>query len=109
MNNVGQVCGGVYRGDLFGNYEDLSDTYEPGDVFTIEPGIYVRADVFEDLPDTPRNRALIRHARAAVARYRNVGVRIEDDYVLTPEGLVRITDVPREIEEIEALRGRPIS
>ena len=32
LNNVGQVCGGAYRGDLFGNYEDLSDTYEPGDV-----------------------------------------------------------------------------
>ncbi|MCA9290508.1 MAG: hypothetical protein KDA25_05235, partial [Phycisphaerales bacterium] len=32
MNNVGQVCGGVYRGDLFGNYEDLTETYEPGDV-----------------------------------------------------------------------------
>ncbi len=32
LNNVGQVCGGSYRGDLFGNYEDLTDTYEPGDV-----------------------------------------------------------------------------
>ncbi len=32
MNNLGQVCGGVYRGDLFGNYEDLTETYEPGDV-----------------------------------------------------------------------------
>lgn len=72
-------------------------------------GIYVRRDVFEGLPDTPRNRALIGHAAEAAARYRNVGVRIEDDYVLTPEGLVRITNVPREIEEIEALRERVIS
>ena len=32
LNNVGQVCGGSYRGDLFGNYDDLSETYEPGDV-----------------------------------------------------------------------------
>jgi hypothetical protein len=32
LNNAGQVCGGVYRGDLFGNYEDLTDTYEEGDV-----------------------------------------------------------------------------
>jgi len=31
-------------------------------------------------------------------------VRIEDNYILTSQGLVRITDVPREIEEIEALR-----
>jgi hypothetical protein len=32
LNNVGHVCGGAYRGDLFGNWEDLTDTYEPGDV-----------------------------------------------------------------------------
>ena len=41
MNNVGQVCGGTYRGDLFGNYEDLGETYEPGDVmpwWAIEQG-----------------------------------------------------------------------
>jgi hypothetical protein len=32
LNNAGQVCGGKYRGDLFGSYVDLSDDYEPGDV-----------------------------------------------------------------------------
>ena len=32
MNNVGQVCGGSYRGDLFGTWTDMTDTYEPGDV-----------------------------------------------------------------------------
>jgi Xaa-Pro aminopeptidase len=109
----------VYHGFLHGIGLDVHDpsqyasvppyVYQPGDVFTIEPGIYVRENVFDALPDTPRNRALIEHARDAALRYRNVGVRIEDDYVLTPEGLERITDVPREIEEIEALRRRAIS
>jgi Xaa-Pro aminopeptidase len=109
----------VYHGFLHGIGLDVHDPsqfssvppfqYRPGDVFTIEPGIYVREDVFDGLPDTPRNRALMEHASEAAERYRNIGVRIEDDYVLTPEGLERITDVPREIEEIEALRRRTIS
>ena len=99
----------VYHGFIHGIGLDVHDpsvvrTFEEGEVFTIEPGIYVRERVFDDLPDTPRNRQLVDHARGAAARYRNVGVRIEDNYILTPEGLVRITDVPREIEEIEALR-----
>ena len=84
-------------------------TFQPGDAFTIEPGLYVRENVFEGLPDTRRNRAMIAHAGEAARRYRNVGVRIEDDYVLTESRLERITDVPREIEEIEALRARPVS
>jgi Xaa-Pro aminopeptidase len=99
----------VYHGFIHGIGLDVHDpsvarTFEAGEVFTIEPGIYVRERVFDDLPDTGRNRRLIEHAREAAVRYRNVGVRIEDNYILTSEGLVRITDVPREIEEIEALR-----
>jgi Xaa-Pro aminopeptidase len=109
----------VYHGFLHGIGLDVHDPsqfsslppfqYLPGDVFTIEPGLYVREDVFEGLPDTPRNRALVEHAAAAAEKYRNIGVRIEDDYVLTPQGLERITDVPREVEEIEALRRRTVS
>jgi Xaa-Pro aminopeptidase len=85
--------------------------YKPGDVFTIEPGVYVSLRMLDALPDTPKNRAFIAKVKPIVARYENTGVRIEDDYVVTPTGLERISNAPREIAEIEALmknRQRPI-
>ncbi|HEU0013201.1 MAG TPA: aminopeptidase P family protein [Longimicrobium sp.] len=88
----------------YGNYHG---GFRVGSAFTIEPGIYVRADVLDYLPDTSGNRALIARLRPVVERYRNIGVRIEDDYFVTERGLERITEhAPREIAEIEALMAQ---
>jgi Xaa-Pro aminopeptidase len=60
---------------------------EPGMVVTVEPGIYIAPDL-----------------RKVPARYRGIGIRIEDDVVVTradPEILTN--DVPRDPDEIEAL------
>ncbi len=78
-------------------------TYKIGDAFTIEPGIYISTRALDVLPDTPKNRAFIAKVRAAVLKYENTGVRVEDDYVITDKGLQRISTAPREIDEIEAL------
>ena len=81
-------------------------TFKIGDAFTIEPGIYVHQKLLDILPDTPRNRAFIARVKDAVGRYRNTGVRIEDDYVITNKGLEWITPAPRDIDEIEAITKR---
>ncbi len=75
---------------------------QPGDAFTIEPGIYISTISLDILPDTPRNRAFIAKVRPVVERMNNTGVRIEDDYVATADGLDRISHAPREADEVEA-------
>lgn len=63
--------------------------FEPGMVTTVEPGIYIA----EDMEDVP-------------ARYRGIGVRIEDDVLVTRDGNQVITEaVPKTIEDIEAEIG----
>ncbi|MCG3173921.1 MAG: Xaa-Pro aminopeptidase [Myxococcota bacterium] len=60
---------------------------EPGMVFTVEPGVYVAPDDVE-----------------APEKYRGVGVRIEDDILITPGGHEVLTaGVPKEPRAIEEL------
>jgi Xaa-Pro aminopeptidase len=79
---------------------------EAGSAFTIEPGLYVRQQLGAIVPDTPRNRAMLAKIGPAIARYANIGVRIEDDYIATSAGVRRISNAPREVDEIEAMMRR---
>lgn len=59
---------------------------EPGMAFTIEPGLYFQID---DL--------------TVPAEYRGIGVRIEDDIIMTADGPVNLSaDIPRTADEVEA-------
>lgn len=63
----------------------MDATLEEGMVFTIEPGLYFHQD---DL--------------LVPERFRGIGVRIEDDVLVTKDGVVRISEnIPREINDIE--------
>jgi Xaa-Pro aminopeptidase len=75
---------------------------EPGMAFVIEPGIYIRPAALDDLPKTPANAAFVEKVRPLVEKYKNIGVRIEDSYLMTPGGLERLSaTVPRTIDEVE--------
>jgi len=86
---------------------DVHDVNTPGPLqagmtFVIEPGIYIREAALETLPRTPENLAFIEKVRLAVAKYRDIGVRVEDSFLLTATGLERLSEgVPRTVDEIE--------
>ena len=59
-------------------------------VLTVEPGIYIPEDA--DVED----------------KWRGIGIRIEDDLVVTADGFDNMTaDVPKTIEEIETWMKGP--
>ncbi len=88
------------------NVHDVGDYNSPlkaGMVFTNEPGIYIRADALDYMPDTPENRAFIAKIKPAFDKYKNIGVRIEDDMLVTANGVEWMTGkLPRKISDIEA-------
>ena len=62
-------------------------TFQPGMIITIEPGLYV-AEGTKGVP----------------SKYLGIGVRIEDDILVTESGNENLTSgVPKEIDEVEAL------
>jgi Xaa-Pro aminopeptidase len=59
-------------------------TLEPGMVLTVEPGLYFQQD---DL--------------TVPARYRGIGVRVEDDVLVTTRGCRLLSDMPRASDDVE--------
>ena len=81
-----------------------NDRLEPGMTFTIEPGLYIRQSVLDQLPRTPANLELISKIQAAVARYNNIGVRVEDSFVMEENGVRSLSAaLPKNIKDIEAI------
>ena len=89
MHNTGHWLG-IDVHDVGAYYEEeQSRKLEPGMVFTVEPGLYFSPDA----PNVP-------------ARWKGIGVRIEDDILVTETGCeVLSKGAPKEPHEIEALVG----
>jgi Xaa-Pro aminopeptidase len=88
---------------------ERSRELRPGMAFVIEPGIYIRQSALDALPMTEANRALVAAIQPAVTKYLDIGVRIEDAFLLEETGLRRLTaSAPRTIDEVESfMQKRP--
>ncbi len=68
-------------------------TFEPGMVLTVEPGLYLPAG-----------------SEGLAKRWWNIGIRIEDDVLVTEDGNeVLSSDAPKTIDEIESLMAHGIA
>ena len=70
--------------------KDESRQLEPGMVMTVEPGIYIAADT-KEIPE----------------KYLGIGVRIEDDVLVTEDGnRILSSKARKQVEEIEELMAK---
>jgi Xaa-Pro aminopeptidase len=85
---------------------DPLDRLDVGTTFVIEPGLYIRPAALDGLPKTPDGAALRAALAPAVAKYRDMGVRIEDSFLMTADGPVMLSaKAPRRIPDIERVVG----
>jgi Xaa-Pro aminopeptidase len=79
--------------------------FVPGVVFTNEPGIYVRPEALDQMPPgftAAEWDKFVTAVRPVFEKYKGIGVRIEDDMVITDTGVRWMTEaLPRKIVDIE--------
>ena len=92
MHRTGHWLGlDVHDAGVYKCGEEAWQSLQPGHVLTVEPGIYIAPDIkpVEGQPEVPE-------------RWRGIGIRIEDDVLVTADGPVVLTDaVPKLIEDVE--------
>jgi len=91
MHRTGHWLGlDVHDAGLYRLGEEVWQPLQPGHIVTVEPGIYIGANIkpVEGQPEIPE-------------KWRGIGVRIEDDVLVTPTGHEILTSAtPKAVEEI---------
>lgn len=108
-----------WRGSGFPLFDErgLGRKLEPGMVLTIEPGLYFPEDGLELLmaksgSEIPEKevQAFIEKVEPIYKKYANIGIRIEDDILITEKGNKILSDTaPKEVEEIEKMMAGKIT
>jgi Xaa-Pro aminopeptidase len=92
MHKTGHWLGlDVHDAGLYKYGEETWLSLQPGQVLTVEPGIYISPNIkpAEGQPEVPE-------------QWRGIGIRIEDDLLITVDGHeILTTAVPKHIEDIE--------
>ena len=87
MHNTGHWIGLDTHDVGMRKIDNEARPFEPGMVVTVEPGLYIAEDM-EEVDE----------------KYRGIGIRIEDDVLVTADGREVLTEkVPKTIKDIEAL------
>ncbi len=88
------------------NVHDVGDYRAPlvaGETLTVEPGIYIRPDALDVLAKISGKEKFIQAVRPAFEKYKGIGVRIEDDILVTNGDPINMSAaIPRKLEDVEA-------
>lgn len=112
VHDVGDM-GGTFKGFMARSHLESipARALEPGMVLTIEPGLYFREGAMEELwqlagidADSAEIAAFVEEVGPVYEHYLNIGVRIEDDILITPTGNLCLSRyAPKEVEDIEQI------
>jgi Xaa-Pro aminopeptidase len=93
---------GISHGIGLNVHDSSGRELREGMVVTVEPGLYFRADALDHLPATPENEKFVAAVRPAYERYKGIGIRIEDDLLITSgDPQVLSAAIPSKLEEVE--------
>jgi Xaa-Pro aminopeptidase len=89
-------------------------TLEKGMVLTVEPGLYFRSnglsqifELFDKEATREEIQRFIDEVSPVYEKYKNIGVRIEDDVLISDKGnIVLSKNIPKEIDEIERIMSK---